>query len=99
MNNATVWKLAAGSCGFNVGTRKVYGAYVNGVALFSWVDTTLSEFFFCSVTGHLTTGGYTREAAQSLGERYARENGREEADRVLSRAQFEKTMNDPTRLT
>ena len=90
----TEWKLAAGSCGFNTGTAPIEGAYVNGVALFAWSS---NGHPVCVVTGLGACGGETADHAKAKGVRVAEAEGPRDADRKLSRKQFEAVMADPER--
>lgn len=96
------WKQAAGSCGYNIGDTPVMAAYVNGVGLFAWQTSGrpagARPWFNCVVTGQMTCGGETLEAAQAAGVRVALRDGVTEADRRLSRKQFDAVVADPTRL-
>jgi hypothetical protein len=87
-----VWGKARGSAGYNV-EGPVYGNYVNGVALFCFQHAP--DWWICVVCGHLSTGGETRELACLRGELYARENGQRDADRHISRKQFDAIMVNP----
>ena len=89
----TEWKPAAGSCGFNAGSARVEGAYVNGVALYAWSY----PYPCCVVTGHGSCGGATTAAAKAAGVRWAEEGDPQDADRRLSKQQFEAVMADPAR--
>lgn len=80
------WYLAKGSCGFNVGDTPVYGAYVNGVALFDIGACVV-------VTGHCST------SSRSSAVKIASEDGYKDADRRYSLKQFRAKMEDATRLS
>src|ERR1051326_7239511 len=67
------WSEAAGSCGFNV-NGPVYGAYVNGVALFVWQQIGRAS---CVVTGHLSHTRTKLEGAMVTGEALAMQYGRQ----------------------
>lgn len=86
MKQSVTWKLAHGSCGFNVGDAQVYGAYVNGVALFSW---TIGKVHVCVVTGQMTCSGTTIDEARNAGVEQAIKLGVLDADQRLSKKQFE----------
>lgn len=96
------WVRAAGSCGYNIGDTPVMAAYVNGVGLFAWQTSGrpagAKPWFNCVVTGQMTCGGETLEAAQASGVRVALRDGVTEADRRLSRKQFDALVADPTQL-
>lgn len=96
MTDTVSWVTANGSCGFNVDGGAVQAAYVNGVALFVF-ESSLSRadqpFFNCVVTGHMTCGGETIEAAKDAGVRRARAWGVDGADRRLSRAKFAEVVS------
>ncbi len=92
------WSLAKGSAGFNV-AGEVWGAHVNGVALFAYQDRGPPRpFWLCVVTGHLTAGASTLDSAMVRGESLAMQYGTSGADRTIGRKEFQKIMTDPARL-
>lgn len=97
------WVLAKGSCGLNV-AGDVFGAYVNGIALFSfkWKSKSKSKstkpFYSCVVTGHMTCGGGTLEEAQAKGLARALDAPGSEADQKMSRKEFNALIANNTRL-
>lgn len=89
------WKQAKGKCGYAV-DGPVFGAYVNGVALFAFkhdLGTTDPDWHTCVVCGQLSTGGPNLLAAQLSGAFYALKYGRVEADRIVTLEKFDDIMN------
>lgn len=89
---------ALGSCGFNTGSP-VDVAHIKGTALFVF-ETSLSTpekpFFTCVVTGMMSCGGESREAALAEGVRRARSVEVRHLDRRLSYGKLQEMALDPT---
>ena len=96
MTKAPEWSLASGDCGYR-GVNNVYGAYVNGVALFAFQrdSGSATPFYSCVVTGALSCGGATLEEVQAKGVAYARDVSKNDLDRRLSKKQFDEIMRTP----
>lgn len=88
------WQLARGSCGFNV-EPPVYGAYVNGNALFVF-KTHLPDWYCGVVCGHMSTGGETLDKAMARAEEWSNKLGIEGSDHRVSKKQFAAILADPT---
>lgn len=98
--NDIEWTKAAGGCGLNLKSG-VYAAYVAGVALFAFesaVSRPGAEHFTCIVVGHMTCGGYTLEEVQAEAVARALQADPADADRKLTRAEFDACVADEFRL-
>lgn len=94
------WTKAAGGCGLNL-RGEVFAAYVAGVALFAFESAHSrpgAEHFSCIVVGHMTCGADTLEAVQAEGVSRALQAHPADADRKLTRAEFEACVADEYRL-
>jgi hypothetical protein len=95
------WRVAAGSCGHTIGERVIEAAYVNGVAMFAFEarsGNNSPKFYSCVVTGRMTCGGASLDEVKQAGIDEALRYGTLEADRKMSRKQFEAVVADTTRL-
>ena len=80
------WELAKGSCGFNTGDHPVYGAYINGVALFEIAHGAVV------ITGHMTC------SSRLYAEKYAMDHGVSGAYQRYTTRKFRAVMADSCRL-
>lgn len=96
----TIWIIADGSVGFNLGTTEIHCAYVNGVGLFAFKNPAFikRDFYTCVVTGQCSLGGDTMDEVKLVGENYARKHGVSAADRRLNKKQFYALVNNSERL-
>lgn len=83
------WKQAAGRCGYNV-PGPVWGTYYKGTALFAWQHGP--QWWNGVICGHGSTGGETRELAQARAECWIEGASKRDADRRVTRKQFEALM-------
>ena len=89
---------ALGSCGFNTASP-VDVAHINGTSLFvfeSGLSTPDKPFFTCVVTGMMSCGGNSREAAMAEGVRRARSLEARSRERRLSYGKLQEMALDPT---
>lgn len=95
-----IWTEAKGSCGLNAGDEKVYGAYVNNVALFAFKSPLSGDapFYTCVVAGEMSVGGNSLGEAQEKGLRVALDSRKEDRGRHISKREFDWLMNNPSRL-
>lgn len=89
---------ALGSCGFTTASP-VDVAHIKGTALFvfeSGISSPEKPFFSCVVTGMMTCGADSREAAMAEGVRRARSVEASDLDRRLSYGKLQEMALDPT---
>lgn len=94
------WIEAKGYCGLSVGDEKVYCAYVNGVALFSFKDPNSGQnpYYVCVVTGHTPMAMDSLKVLQDLACAKAITSKREDRKMSLDKKEFDWLVNNPSRL-